>query len=179
MAGEGPSPVPRLQSLAQALVAAGASVIAIPSATVHAYYSEISSCVSVPVLHLPEVVVRIASDRGLKAVALFATTPALNLGLYDEPARRARLRLLKPDPKTQSAVMEVIQGVKAGTNRATAASSLADLAAQGWSRGADALVLGCTELPAVFAPELRPVGTLDASDELARAALEACGVSWL
>lgn len=37
LAGEGPSPLPKLLEMARRLVAAGADLIAIPSATVHAY----------------------------------------------------------------------------------------------------------------------------------------------
>ena len=173
--GEGPTPVPALTRIAKALEQAGADTIAIPSATVHAYHNDIQAAVSIPVLHLPQLVMAAVERAGARRVALLATTPTVRLGLYAEPAQERHLAVLTPDGASQDQVMDVISFVKAGGDPSRAASRLTDLTKGAWATGADIFLLGCTELPAVYPHALRPPGTLDATDELARGVLRAFG----
>lgn len=173
--GDGPSPVPALVHLAQELARSGATVLAIPSATVHAYYAEIQAAVGIPVLHLPQVAMAAVRARGVKRLALLATTPTLSLQLYRQPAEEAGISVLVPDGATQDEVMTVITRVKAGGFPTEPAERLGALTARPWAAKADAFLLGCTELPAVYPPALRPAGTFDATDELVRAVLRYVG----
>lgn len=173
--GEGPSPVAHLQAMARSLQEDGCGLIAIPSATVHAYLEEIAAAVSIPLLSLPRAALGAALTRGSRRVALLATTPTVQLGLYAQPAAEGGARLQLPDAESQGELMQVIAGVKSGLGARAASQALRAIADRPWAEGADALLLGCTELPAVFARSLRPPGTIDATDELARAAIAAAG----
>ncbi len=175
LSGEGPTPVPALTRVAQSLERAGVDAIAIPSATVHAYYSEIQGAVSIPVFHLPRLVMEAVARLGARRVALLATTPTVRLGLYASPAEERQLTILTPDQASQDRVMEVVAFVKEGGEPSQAASLLTDLAKGDWAAGADVLLLGCTELPAVYPHALRPGPIVDATDELARAVLQTAG----
>ncbi len=177
LAHRGPSPAPHLIRLAQSLVAAGADLLVIPSATCHAYYHEVSAAVSAPILHLPTVVMRAVAAAGVRRLAVMATTPTVALGFYEGPAREAGVRLIAPDAATQEDVMRVIRDIKAGREPAAARSQLATLSTRPWATGADGLLLGCTELPAVYPHALRPQTPpmLDATDELARAVVRHFG----
>ena len=173
--GEGPSPVAKLTDMARRLQDAGVDLIVIPSATVHAYHAEIAASVEVPVLHLPQVAIRAVRDRGAESVALLATTPTVRLGLYRTPARVAGVELLIPDARSQNALMDVITDIKGGLEPEATARRLTEIATGPWAEGAQSLLLGCTDLPAVFPHTLRPQGTADATDELAIAAILAAG----
>jgi aspartate racemase len=178
LSGHGPSPVPKLTALARAAVAAGADLLVIPSATCHAYYEDVADAVAVPVLHLPTTVMEAAAATKVRRTALLATTPTVRLGLYVEPARRNGIRLLTPDEATQDELMAIIADIKAGIDPARAMERLSALPGRPWADGADSVLLGCTELPAVYPHAYRPkdVRTLDATDELARAAIRRFGL---
>lgn len=175
LAGEGPSPLPKLLQMAQRLVLAGAGLIAIPSATVHAYHAQIASHVDVEVLHLPRAALAAVRSSGARSVALLATTPTVRLGLYRAPAEEAGVEILEPDATSQQELMEVIADIKGEIRPGLAAERLRDIADRPWAGGADTLLLGCTELPAIFAHDLRPERTADATDELAKAVIRAAG----
>lgn len=175
LAGEGPSPVSDLLRMAARLAEGGADVIAIPSATVHAYHAAIAQAMPVPVLHLPRAAIHALKASGARRVALLATTATVRLGLYLGPAEECAIALDVPDGDSQDELMRVIAAIKGGLGQERAAERLRDIAGRPWAAAADRLLLGCTELPAVFPHGLRPSGTFDATDELARAAILAAG----
>lgn len=177
LAGLGPTPLPHLIQAARTLAQAGADLLVIPSATCHAYYDDIARAVPPPILHLPTLVMEAVAAAGVRRIALMATTPTVQLGLYREPADHAAVTLLTPDPATQAHLMTVIQEIKAGHDRESSQRQLTELAGGGWADGTDALLLGCTELPAVYAHAARPahLPTFDATDELVRAVLRRFG----
>jgi aspartate racemase len=175
--GRGPSPTPNMVAMAQTAVRAGADLLVIPSATCHAYYDELTRELSVPLLHLPTVVMEAAAAASVRHIALLATTPTVRLGLYVDPARKHGIAIHTPDPATQDEVMAIIADVKAGVDAGAAFRRLAALPRRPWAAGTDAILLGCTELPAVFphAERSRDFLTLDATDELARAVIRRFG----
>jgi aspartate racemase len=173
LAGRGPSPVPALRCAAQQLEAAGATVVALPSSTTHAYYDDIAACVGVPLLHLPTVILKAVAARGWRTVGLMATTPTVRL--YHRWAGDYAVRLQCPDPGTQDDLMTLVNQVKLGAGLERAGSGLETLRMRPWSRDVDGVILGCTELPVVYPRKARSRSLVDATDELARAALRARG----
>lgn len=171
LGGRGPSPVPALQSLARTLHGAGATFLAVPSSTTHAYYDEIAAVVPIPVIHLPRTAMVAARAQGMTSLALMATTPTVTLGIYEAAARQAGVHLVYPDGETQAAIQRLVLRTKAGEDPQRLGEELARLRRRPWSGGADGVLLGCTELPVICPPSLRTPGLLDASDVLALACL--------
>lgn len=164
------SPVPSLMALARRLEAAGATLIAIPSATVHSFYDEIQGAVAVPVLHLPQETIR-AGLRFGTTLALLATTPTVQLGLYQKADAGALVRILEPDLESQQQIMDVIQQVKQEGNSPQVRAVLAQVASAPWAQGADAVILGCTELPVIADGLVLDKPIVSATDALAHAVI--------
>ena len=177
LTGRGPTPLPHLIRAARTLTEAGADLLVIPSATCHAYYDDIAREIAAPILHLPTLVMEAVAAGGVRRVALMATTPTVQLGLYLKPAQEAAVTIVTPDPATQTRLMAVIHEIKAGHDREASQHQLTALAGGGWADGADAVLLGCTELPAVYAHSARPAHPrlFDATDELVLAVLRRFG----
>ncbi len=169
-------PLPILQQDAQALVAYGATVLLIPCNTAHYFYSGIAQKVSVPVLHMPALVVADAKKRGCKKLGILATDGTLRGGVYRQACLAQNLPCAEPSAAHQRDVMRIIyEQIKQGKRADMAAFSevAADLTAQGCTHA----VLGCTELSLVKRDEHLPDDFfLDSTEVLCRAALEACGV---
>src|SRR5690606_26760014 len=173
--GRGPDPRPHMLRAARHLVDAGADLIVIPCNTAHAFYDDIAAAVPVPVLHIMrEVAAWLAVEHpDLRRVGLLATVTTIRLGLYHEALAEMGVEVLVPHEVAQQGVTRAIygpDGVKAGNHRAARERVLAaarDVA----RRGAQGVILGCTELPLVMGPEDLDVPVIDANDVLARAAV--------
>ncbi|MDO9598552.1 MAG: amino acid racemase [Azoarcus sp.] len=152
--GTGEDPTIALLATCRRLEADGASAIAIPCNTAHAYVDRIQPYLGIPIVNmLFEVVQHIRSQLPeVSRVGLLATSGTVASGVYHEIVESAGLALLVPDPENQRQVMEAIygsEGVKAGFVAGTCAEHLAAAIAHLTENGAQAIILGCTELPLI------------------------------
>lgn len=173
----GEDPTPQLIRSARRLEAAGAELLMLACNTSYYFYDRFVDAVSVPFLHMPRETAREAARRGYHRIALLATDGTCQAGVYQRAfdAAAPEIELLLPERDDQAMVMELIyDNVKAGRWDMTAErieGMLRRLAA----RGAEAFVLGCTELPMAFRHYGFDVETLDPTTVLARAAILAAG----
>lgn len=171
--GCGPSPLPTLITLVETLEGMGASVIAIPSSTTHAYHSEMQRAVSVPVVHLLDEVAAAVTVMGSRAPAMLATTATVQLGLY-APHFDPDVTPLYPDARSQHDVQQVVESMKAGEDPDDLAAVLVEIASRPWASSADSVVLACTELCLLSLHEAH-LPILSATDVLVRAVLRKSG----
>ena len=170
--GVGRSPVPALQRAVRTLDAAQVDAIAVPSATTHAYLSDMQEVTELPIFDLLGETANALEATGFGKALVLATQPTAQLGLYEQ-----RLRTVEPsypDAAGQATVDELIEQVKQGQPLEPLRQRLAGLVAD-WAQPESCIVLGCTEL-GVIAPTGEPSGTvIDASDVLARTVVRAAG----
>ena len=171
----GESPARELQSSARLLERAGAQVLVMPCHTAHCFYDEVQAAVQVPVLNMIDLTVQELKRRGIARAGLLATDGAVQSGIYQQHFEGSGMELLLPDPEGQAALMDMIYaGVKAGCESydtqavRTALDTLME-------RGAQALILGCTELPPAFEMYDLDYPNIDPTLTLALAAITAAG----
>ena len=166
----GISPVPALCETGRKLEAYGADFLIMPCNTAHYYFDELQAAVSIPVLNILDCAVAAAVRRiaGLRRIGLLATTATVKTGLYAERFARAKVELVLPDAAHQQATLDLINDIKAGETGSASRDRLRALVAHLAEAGAQAVVLGCTELGLV-ADAGQPVPLVDALTELARA----------
>lgn len=142
-------PLPGLLRGVQALRQAGCGAIAIPCNTAHGWAEVLEAGCGLPVLHIVDATA--AELRGAlrpgAVVGLLGTVATLRLRLFQDRLQPQGWRCIEPDADEMARlVMPAIDAVKAGRVAGTfapvmqAVRSLQD-------RGAEAVVLGCTELP--------------------------------
>ncbi|MEU2775954.1 amino acid racemase [Streptomyces sp. NPDC007162] len=168
--GDGPDPTPWLLNGSRVLREAGATVIAIPCNTAHAFVPRIADHVGLPIVHMiGEVARHLATLRpAVSTVGLLATTGTVHAGLYQERFGRYGIHLVLPDPSQQDHVMTAIRDVKAGQH-GLAGVSLADAAQELITRGAQAIIAGCTEIPLGLPADALGLPLVDPAVVLARA----------
>lgn len=181
-------PGPVLAADARRLAGLGAGFLVLPCNTAHAFAGAIAAATPVPLLSAVDVTVSavLSSDAWTarlsgpppEAVGLLATEGTVASGVYADAFGARGIKTLVPDVAGQATVTSLIyDGVKAG--RGGDLTALDGVIANLRSRGAGAIVLGCTELS--VAAEATPVGLLpdvvlvDALDELARATVLRAG----
>ncbi len=173
--GLGPSPVPELIKSAKRLEVAGADFLIIPCNTAHYFYDDICSATALPVLHMLRLTAAEILRRKLAKVALLATDGTVKTGIYARLFEENGISCLLPQGEAQRAVMDAIYlGVKAGRrDYDTAALNKALRALR--DAGAEAFVLGCTELPIAFSQYGIDEPAVDPTQILAEAAIREAG----
>jgi aspartate racemase len=166
----GEDPTPALVATAQNLERAGADFLVIPCNTAHYFLDRIRSAVRVPVLDITEAVARRA--REFSTVGLLATCATVVTGLYQRTLGRYGCRVLVPSPPRQEQVDRAIYAVKAGDLGPQVREWVREAAQELVASGAQALVLGCTEVPLVVDPAEWAVPVLDSTALLAELAVE-------
>ncbi len=169
------SPLPYLVRSAERLQTAGADFLLIPCITSHFFFSELIKRVRLPIMNMIEETAKVLLQREMRKVIVLATDGTRSSCVFDTVFSNYGIEILYPSNEAQSALMDVIyKGVKAGT--ANWDTSLLNAEINRLSAlGAEAVILGCTELP-LAAQMYGIVGTLvNPTDILARAAVVYAG----
>ena len=168
--GDGPSPLAALVEAARFLEGAGASALAIACNTAHHWAADIARATSIPLLHIADATLEEIARRPepVRTVALLGTRATLELGIYTTPLAARGIAVRLPSEAEQAAVDRAIAAVKAG-DAAGARTEFVPVAAAMLDRGADAIVLGCTELPLIACPPAVEARIIDPTLALARA----------
>lgn len=141
------NPLPVMVEDAKRLEAAGCEFVVIPCNTAHYFYDELERAVEIPVVNIVEETIRYAKARvqDLSCVGIMATTGTIVTGTYQKYAERAGLSFAVPDEDEQDLLMQIIyDGVKAG--KPVPRADFDRVANHLRAKGAQCLILGCTEL---------------------------------
>lgn len=175
-AGTGPDPLPWLLKGIHGLTAAGCGAIAIPCNTAHGWFDQMAAVAGVPVLHIVDAAAADLRRIGITSgtIGLMGTTTTLAMRLYQQRLGVSGWDIIEPDPaQMERLVTPAIALVKAA--RLTEAyQPLAEVVNSLASRGASAVVLGCTEIPLGLQAgpaDGFPVPVVDTINSLARAAI--------
>jgi aspartate racemase len=170
----GADPLPWLLRGIAGLERAGCGAIAIPCNTAHGWYDEMRAATALPILHIVEAAADELRRLGISdgRIGVMGTQATLTMRLYQDRLEALGWNCIVPgDDEMSRLVSPAIALVKA--NRvADAYPPLAQVARRLASRGANAVVLGCTEIPlGIQAGAPLAVPTVDTIDALARAAI--------
>lgn len=170
MRGEGPSPLPAMLEGARFLEGAGATALAVACNTAHHWADELQRSIAIPLLHIADAAVDELARRDppARTAALAGTRATLHAGIYQERLAAHGIAVLLPEEPIQEAIDRAIEHVKAG-EPARARTEFVPVAQALLDRGADALLLACTELPLVDCPASMRPRLVDPTLALARA----------
>lgn len=147
----GADPTIALYATSKRLEAAGASVIAIPCNTAHVFLPRIQPGLSIPIVNMLEATLgHIRDTYPGRPVGLLATNGTIRTRAYHAVAETLGVTLMVPDDANQARVMAAIygpRGVKAGFVAGECVEHLQAAMVSLVERGAEVLILGCTELP--------------------------------
>ncbi len=145
------------QILAQAAVnlqSAGADFLLICTNTMHKVADQVQQAVHIPLLHIADATAQVLYENGISKVGLLGTSFTMEQNFYRERLATAHgVEILLPDADSRKVVHDIIYselclGVIREESRQhyqTVISTLAD-------QGAQAVVLGCTEIALLITP---------------------------
>lgn len=168
------SPVPEMVRLAKLLEQQNVDAIAIPCVTAHYFWKDVSSQVNTLVLNAVEGTAQHLYENGIRKVGIMATDGTIATGLLQRALESSGMEVILPDAENQQGVMNLIyRDIKA--NRPPEMELFRTISSKLHSDGAEAIILGCTELSLIKKDYSIGAGFIDALEVLARLAVLACG----
>ncbi|MCR5829089.1 MAG: aspartate/glutamate racemase family protein [Lachnospiraceae bacterium] len=204
--GGGESPVPEIVKTAKGLIASGAGVLLLACNTSHYYFEDIrqqldaeTPCAvekptetgsldakgKVLLINLIEETGRAVLEKGMNSVGVLATRGAVEGRVFEKYLTPMGIGVIYPDPDGQNVVNSVIyDAVKAGRRPDDRlAGDFCDVCRGLAGRGAQAIILGCTEIPiameeAGLCEKLKDITFFDSLQILAAAGIREAGKDW-
>jgi aspartate racemase len=163
-----------LAEKARILEGAGADLLVLCTNTMHKVASAIEAAVDIPLLHIIDVTAAAATTAGLHRLGLLATGFTMGQPFYRDRLATHGLDAIVPDTAGQQLVHEIIyeelcRGVVTDHSRQRVRAVIDDLV----RRGADGIILGCTEIELLISATDSPVPVLPTTALHATAALDA------
>lgn len=163
----------RMIVAAQRLERGGAGLVVICSNTMHRMADDVRAAVGIPLLHIADPTAEAIRAAGFQRVGLLGTRYTMEAGFYKGRLADVHgLAVLTPDEAGRAAIHriiyeELVLGVVRDESRAVYERVIAQLA----ERGAECVILGCTEITLLIKPENSPVPVFDTTALHARAAV--------
>ncbi|MCE0460792.1 aspartate/glutamate racemase family protein [Pseudomonas uvaldensis] len=161
-----------LVDAARRLEAGGAECVVLCTNTMHKVAAQIEAAISIPFLHIAEPTGQAALEAGTVTVGLLGTAFTMEQDFLKDRLGAQGLNVLIPDTQERQAVHRIIYdelcvGVISPASRQVYQRVIDSLA----ERGAQAIILGCTEIGLLIKPEHSPLPLLDTTHLHARAAV--------
>ena len=173
-AGDWDSATQRMIDAAQRLQGAGATAIVICTNTMHRMADAVQAAIAIPLLHIADPTAEAIKGAGLRRIGLLGTAFTMEKPFYTARMAAAGIEAMIPGDADRAIVHsiiyeELVQGVIRDASRAVYRRIIAALIAD----GAEAIVLGCTEIMLLVGEEDSAVPLFDTLALHVDAAVEA------
>jgi aspartate racemase len=167
--GEGAeNPGPCMADMARRLEQYGADFLVIPCNTAHYYYNYVADAVSIPVVHLIDLVVQslLEENPDLREIGILGSHTIIKTGLYATRFAARGVRVVYPEGPFQDKLFALIRMIKTGRTGGEVSGQFVDICNSLAAQGIDLCILGCTELGVIKAD--LPIRSIDAAEILAK-----------
>ncbi len=138
----------QLADAAAGLQHAGADCVLIATNTMHRVADAVQAALRVPLLHIADATAAAIKAAGCRRVALLGTRYTMEQPFYAAQLQRHGIDCIVPEDEDRAAVHALIfDELCKGEVAPSARTRLQAIVARQVARGADGVVLGCTELP--------------------------------
>ena len=162
-----------LSASARQLEAGGATAILIGANSMHKVYDRVAAAVSVPVIHIAECVAAKMAERGVAKAALIGTRNVMLESFYRQKLIARDIELLPPEMAFVDTLDRIIYDeLLIGKVTRQAERELKTILTNLQQDGAQAVVLGCTELEMIVAVDANVLPIFDCTKIHAQAAVD-------
>lgn len=163
----------RLSDVARGLKAGGADCVLICTNTMHLIADAVAASVDVPLINIIDETALRLKAAGRRQPLLLATRYTMEHGFYAERMKTHGIDLMVPDADGRTLTHNVIfDELCAGKVLDRSREALIALIEKAKAEGADAVILGCTEICLILDPTDLPLPGFDSTAIHAKAAVE-------
>lgn len=160
-----------LSSGVKILENAGADFIVIACNTVQFLVSKLREEIKIPIIGIPEETLKIVKSNNIKKVGLLATKNTIKMEAFDKEAEKFGMNILTPILEQQNKITNVIMNILSGSKFEQDKLTLQQIIEDLINRGAEAVIIGCTDLPLIINNNGSKVLLLDTTEVLAQASV--------
>ena len=151
-----------LAEAARSLEAAGAAFLVLCTNTMHKVAGEIERAIDIPLLHIAEATADVLVEEKMKTVGLLGTAFTMEEDFYRGRLQKRGLRVLVPEAAERKVVHDIIfQELCQGTLKPSSGQAYLAIIEQLTAAGAEAVILGCTEIGLLIHQKDTPVKLFD------------------
>ena len=174
LSSDWPEKIELLSEKAQLLEKAGADCLLICANTLHKLYDDIQSSVNIPIIHIAEAVGNTIQNKGLNKVGLLGTRPTMEEDFYKKRLKENfRIETVIPDEESRIFIQQVIyKELAKGIFSEESKQKYIDICENLISKGAEGVILGCTEIPLLISQEDFDIPVFDTAFIHAAAAVD-------
>jgi len=135
-------------NIASKLVKAGAELLLICSNTIHIIAEEIEQDVSIPLVHIADATGNEILKTGYSTVGLLGTIFTMEKEFYQNRLRKFNIQTIIPNRTQREVIQQIIfSELVFGQIKDSSREKVLNIISNLKSRGAEGIILGCTELP--------------------------------
>lgn len=148
-----------LTDSANVLIKSGAEIIVIATNTLHKLVPLIQSVISVPIFHIADATAKEILKQNYKTVLLLGTRYTMQEGFYkDKLEQEYGINVITPSAWEQKLIHTIIfDELCKGIHSEDARTAIFTIIEKAKKQGAQAVVLGCTELPNLIKSSSLPI----------------------
>ncbi|MHA1707912.1 MAG: aspartate/glutamate racemase family protein [Candidatus Heimdallarchaeaceae archaeon] len=162
-----------IKNSAKNLENAGAEAIIIATNTVHMFFEDIVKTVSVPMISILEATAEAVKAKGIRKVGLLGTIFTMQSDFYQKAFRKHNLEIIVPEQKDQEFINQVIwDELTHHIITEESKKGYLEVIKRLQDRGAQGVILGCTEIPLLIQQEDSPTPVFDTTTIHALATLK-------
>jgi aspartate racemase len=162
-----------LADAARRLERAGAEILVLCTNTMHKVADAVAGAVGIPFLHLADTTATAASRAGLSTLGLLGTAFTMEQAFYRDRLAGHGFTVLTPDAGDRAEIHRIIYDeLCLGVVREESSKIYREVIARLVDRGADGVVLGCTEIELLVSADDSPVPVLPTTRLHVEAALD-------
>ena len=145
---------------------AGADIILLCTNTMHLCEAAIREATSAPFLHIADATGKKIAEQGLKTVGLLGTKFTMEKDFYKQVlSETCGIQTLIPRPEAREAVHRIIYGeLVQGEIRDESREIFQEVIGELKGRGAEGVILGCTEIPLLISQEDVSIPVFDTTE---------------
>lgn len=147
--------------------------IAIPCVTAYFFYRQLQEGIRAPIINMIDETAVCLKEEGIQRVGLMATDGTISSGFFREGLKQQGISVVEPLVEGQRRVMDIIyDSIKANQPVKIEDFNLVERELR--RNGAEAIILGCTELSMIHRDFSLGSGFLDSMEALARKSVLLC-----
>jgi aspartate racemase len=170
-AGDWPKLTEWFAGIGQKLQTIGADAIVLCANTLHLMVPELEQRVEIPIIHVADATVCALGSQGIRKTALLGTSFTMEAAFFKDKLSQQGIEVMTPDAGERQFIHHTIfaeldRGLLLPETKVRYLAIIENLIA----RGAESVILGCTEIPLLIKPEDCTVPVFDTTQIHSKAA---------
>ncbi len=152
-----------LHHACESLQKSGVDAIALCANTAHLYADQLQEKISLPIIHIITETAKAIKGKGINTIGLIGTRFTMEMDFYKNKLEEYGLRVLVPDKQETRDYMQhtIKEELGRGLIKPETKSAYLNIVMDLEKRGAEGIILGCTEIPLLLSQEDFPIPVFD------------------